>query len=1144
MRLDQADGNRPGPRRRRKARRPYRVRGFDALERRSLLATLGITSGQLQYDSTAPGASNNVAVSVGTGSVYTVSDSGETITLDRTLIGLGWTVDGTGHIATGPRGTSFSSILIDPLDGTDTVTIQSIDVPTAVAPSGTNDALTAVVGNAGVTSGLGAGVSVANAGGSSIIRVDDSADPTGRAATLVASPGRVLDGVLTGLTPQPVTYLPDTPVNLQILGGGGDDTLTVDFGGGDPIPANGMLFDGGGGSNTLSLQNGTFATEDHSSLGPGAGSIALEGRFLSFQGLQPVNDTLAVTDYTFDLPISGTTTQVLDGPVVNGFVTGRIASGDTPPAFELVNFANKAHVTIDYPNTPLAGALNVFNLDEPTPASGLSSLTWEGGLQDEVANLVASPAGVNTVLNGGGGNNTFNVRALGLGAGGTDLVDGGDIPPFNVVNVDAGGRAANGSVEFEIGLQGLPTLDYARSESVNVFNSADYPLTPIPAVVNATEGTPFADANVGGFTDADPSANLALYTAAIDWGDGSTPTPGTVVARTGGGFTVLGSHTYVQSGTLPITVGVHDAPSTQVVNFDGVTVHVTDTGGTTTIHSTAVVASETPTAQGIPVTGVEGFPLTAPVATFTVANSEATAFSFLAAINWGDGTSPSAGTITESNGVFTVTGSHTYENHGTYPVTVVIESSIRPRVLATVTTTASIATDLVVRNTNDSGRGSLRYVIDAFDAFGVGGTIRFDIPGPGPFVIHLASPLSPIVVPTLVDGTTQPGFAGRPIIEVDGSAAGAGDGLVLQAAGAGIRSLVVGGFAQGVGVAIQGPGGNSVLDSWIGTDLTGVAALPNFQGLLILGSSFNTIRGDVVSGNLSAGVQILDNINVTDPTVTFPVPPAHATGNILENNRIGTNAAGTGPLGNQQGVFINDASGNVLQGNVISANRSIGVQILGNQATANFVVGNAIGTDGMGSAHLGNSVGVFVFAEPGNLISGNAVAFNARAGVQFRRLADGPEVQGVQFLTDESGNFTGAVLTFTNYLDRTRAQDPRNYSLSIPGARFVPGTPIPIGQPVYNGVNRTVTLAFAQPIPPGAEVRLQVNGRLPIGLTDQDGNPLDGASTVPNRAGGSNFVAFYVRGIRINPTQPVATSSAGLGARPTTRRLPAGPLAL
>lgn len=239
------------------------------------------------------------------------------------------------------------------------------------------------------------------------------------------------------------------------------------------------------------------------------------------------------------------------------------------------------HVTIDYPHTPTAGAFNVFNLDEPTPAAGLATLTRVATIPT-VANLIATPAGVATSIVTEGDTPqdsglVVNVNASGLGAGGTDAVVGNSLG-VQSVNVDAGGRLVDVATSGVVAVAGTPGLLYAGVEAVNVVNAADYPLTPVPAVVFATEGTPLVNTNVGGFTDSDPSATVALYTAAINWGDGSTPTPGTVVARTGGGFTVLGSHTYAQSGTLPITVGVLDAPSTDVVNFDGVTVRVTDLG--------------------------------------------------------------------------------------------------------------------------------------------------------------------------------------------------------------------------------------------------------------------------------------------------------------------------------------------------------------------------------------------------------------------------------------------------------------------------------------------------------------------------------------------------------------------------------------
>ncbi len=1108
----------------RRARHPAGSPFVEPLERRSLLATLGVVASQLQFVSTTPGTSNNVSVGVGAGGAYIVGDSAETITLDATLRGLGWTLDPTGHVAQGLRGTAFNSASIDPVDGIDQVAILSIDVPVVIAPS-VGDTLSVTLGNAGNAQGLNGGVTVANPNGSTTIAVDDSADATGRSGLLNAVGGANLEGMLTGLTPQPVVFQADDQVTFDITAGIGDDTLTADFGAGDPVPTNGLNFDGGKGNNTLNLRNGTFDTETHFAEGPGAGSISLGGRSLSFQDLRPVNDTVAATNFVFVPPVNSQTTELLDGPIINAFPTDVIVSGDTPAAFEQVRFANKTNVTI---NSAPSGTTQVFDLNAPDPAAGLTTLTHVTAASTltppTVANLFATPAGVTTVINGTNDNITVTAFGPGIGAGGGVSVLGGG--GASQISVNAGGRAVDVSKQGQIAIAGTPGLSYTNVPQIAVGNAGNFPLTPAPQQVAATKGVPLTNTPVGGFSDADPTARLGLYSATIDWGDGSTATAGAVVARGAGSFGVVGSHTYLQAGNFPVTIAVADAPNTNVTTFPGVTITVNDAGGTLNVASTAVVSESTLTGRGLPVSGVEGFALAAPVAAFVDSNPFATPASYVAQIDWGDGTAPSAGTITQANGIFFVNGTHLYENHGTYPVTVVVSDAVPDRVtglrrvLANFTTTSTIAIDLVVRNTNDSGRSSLRYVIDAFDALGLGGTIPFDIPGPGPYVIHLASPLDPLTVPAVIDASTQPGFAGSPIVEVDGSAAGPGDGIVLQSPSgrAGVRSLAVGGFSQGVGIAIEGAGGDVVQDSWIGTDLTGAAALPNYQGVLILGSSFNTLFDDVISGNLSAGVQILDTLNVSDPAVTFPTTPAHSTSNVIAGNRIGTNAAGTGPLGNQQGVFINDAAMNLLRGNVISANRSIGVQLLGALATGNAVIGNAIGTDGTRTIRLGNSVGVYLYAGPGNSVASNVFAFNMRGNVQVRPLAAGPEVQGVTFATDASGDLTGAVLTFTNYLDRARAQSPRNYSLSIPGPRFVPGTPIAIGQPVYNNVGRTVTIAFAQPVPAATEIRLQVFGRLPTGLTDSGGDPLDGASTLPARAGGSDFIAFYRRGVQINPT--------------------------
>jgi hypothetical protein len=83
------------------------------------------------------------------------------------------------------------------------------------------------------------------------------------------------------------------------------------------------------------------------------------------------------------------------------------------------------------------------------------------------------------------------------------------------------------------------------------------PLSMTPTTIVAPAGTPFSGA-VAYFRDADGNTDPAQYTATIDWGDGSTPTTGTV-SSAGGRFEIDGSHTYAQPGAHAVTVTVHDA---------------------------------------------------------------------------------------------------------------------------------------------------------------------------------------------------------------------------------------------------------------------------------------------------------------------------------------------------------------------------------------------------------------------------------------------------------------------------------------------------------------------------------------------------------------------------------------------------------
>jgi hypothetical protein len=82
---------------------------------------------------------------------------------------------------------------------------------------------------------------------------------------------------------------------------------------------------------------------------------------------------------------------------------------------------------------------------------------------------------------------------------------------------------------------------------------------------------------------------------------------------------------------------------------------------------------------------------------------------------------------------------------------------------------------LVVTTTADTGRGSLRRAFQTSNDPGnpILGTITFAIPGAGVQTIRPLSALPAIARPVIVDATTQPGFAGTPVVELDGSGAGA-----------------------------------------------------------------------------------------------------------------------------------------------------------------------------------------------------------------------------------------------------------------------------------------------------------------------------------------------------------------------------------
>jgi CSLREA domain-containing protein len=275
------------------------------------------------------------------------------------------------------------------------------------------------------------------------------------------------------------------------------------------------------------------------------------------------------------------------------------------------------------------------------------------------------------------------------------------------------------------------------------------------------------------------------------------------------------------------------------------------------------------------------------------------------------------------------------------------------------------------------GGCTLRAAIQEANALAGLDTIRFEI-GSGPQTIAVGSALPSITAPVIIDGTTQPGFAGSPLIAVSGG--GSTRGLKITGGGATLRGLALADFA-GDGLEIRGPGGNVVETCYVGMALDGVTAAGNSgSGIVLESSSNNRIGGtsksqrNLISGNTGKGNGggILMN---------------GGSGNIIQGNFIGTDITGTLDRGNQgRGIALNGATNNTIggpepgAGNLISGNRATGVRLLAGSDN-NLVQSNFMGVDRTVTAYIANDRGVQIRGSHGNQILNNVIAGHVYDGV-------------------------------------------------------------------------------------------------------------------------------------------------------------------
>ena len=366
---------------------------------------------------------------------------------------------------------------------------------------------------------------------------------------------------------------------------------------------------------------------------------------------------------------------------------------------------------------------------------------------------------------------------------------------------------------------------------------------------------------------------------------------------------------------------------------------------------------------------------------------------------------------------------------------------------APVTVGAAFVTDVdfgfnfdAIVNTNDAGIGSLRqFILNANELANAGlaqvgqtaglETSLFMIPGAADalgrtvdpnytvatthFTISPLSALPSVTDPAYIDGQTQAEFvaATTPIIELDGTGAGGGDGLTLAAGsdGSTIRGLVINRFGTD-GIQIDSDN-HTIIGNYLGTDVTGTAALANGSDGIEINGATNTAIGDgtaagrnIISGNVGSGVQI---VGVTTLTI--------------DENYIGTDISGNAaiPNGSVDGAIFASAlspnsTGVTIRDNLISGNAGNGVEFEPPSSGVHDnidVVGNMIGLNVAGTTALGNGGSGLSFRSTTNLTIGgttlaerNILSSNGLNGIYMATGVDGAIVSGNYIGTNAAGD--------------------------------------------------------------------------------------------------------------------------------------------
>jgi len=199
------------------------------------------------------------------------------------------------------------------------------------------------------------------------------------------------------------------------------DILTVDFATGNPLPAGGLSFDGGSGtdSDALVLEDGgavTFANVTHTFTSSSSGTVDIDSQTITYTGLEPIDDNLDADARVFNFGAAADDVLISDATAGDGLST-------------ISSMGTSESVTFDTSGS--AVTVNLGAGDDSLQATGIDS-TFAGELvinAGDGADIVDLSSGsVAATVNGDDGNDTLTGGSGNdqlVGNSGDDVVSGG-----------------------------------------------------------------------------------------------------------------------------------------------------------------------------------------------------------------------------------------------------------------------------------------------------------------------------------------------------------------------------------------------------------------------------------------------------------------------------------------------------------------------------------------------------------------------------------------------------------------------------------------------------------------------------------------------------------------------------------------------